>query len=244
MKNRRNYYRLLHVQPDAPVAVIKSSYCALMLKMKQHPDLGGDHETAALINEAHAVLTNINRRAEYDHYLESREPRANFGNTPFYRHKDERSSACARNEWVQSSIPLRCPFCHAPYQAPITSGMRCTNCDSPLSPAIRLKLESTDQRAFQRFERNGEIRLLMQHAHKSFRAWLQDLSPTGMSFMATELLDVDQVIRIDGAILSAVARVVNCGHRRSRACSMPMVGVEFLTLEFAQAQGTFVSKRI
>ena len=49
-KNRRNYYRVLHVQPDAPIEVIKASYRALMGPLRHHPDLGGDHETAALIN--------------------------------------------------------------------------------------------------------------------------------------------------------------------------------------------------
>ena len=61
--NRRNYYRLLHVQPDAPGEVIKASYRTLMQKLRQHPDLGGDDCNAALLNEAYAVLTNPERRA-------------------------------------------------------------------------------------------------------------------------------------------------------------------------------------
>ena len=68
-KNRRNYYRVLHVQPDAPIEVIKASYRALMGTMRHHPDLGGDHETAALINEAYAVLTDADRRRKYDQQL-------------------------------------------------------------------------------------------------------------------------------------------------------------------------------
>ena len=42
MENRRNYYRILHVQPDAPTEIIKSSYRTLMQKLRMHPDLGGD----------------------------------------------------------------------------------------------------------------------------------------------------------------------------------------------------------
>ena len=30
MQNRRNYYRILHVQQDAPVEIIKTSYRTLM----------------------------------------------------------------------------------------------------------------------------------------------------------------------------------------------------------------------
>ena len=66
MNNRRNYYRILHVQPDAPLAVIKASYRAQMQKLKLHPDLGGDVKNAATINEAYATLSNEKKRAAYD----------------------------------------------------------------------------------------------------------------------------------------------------------------------------------
>ncbi len=66
MKNRRNYYRILHVQADAPVAVIKASYRTQMQKLKLHPDLGGDDWNAAVLNEAYAILSNTKKRAAYD----------------------------------------------------------------------------------------------------------------------------------------------------------------------------------
>src|SRR5690606_3216066 len=56
--NRRNYYRVLHVQPDAPTEIIRMSYLTLMRRLKMHPDLGGDHRKAALINEAFATLVD------------------------------------------------------------------------------------------------------------------------------------------------------------------------------------------
>ena len=64
--NRRNYYRILHVQPDAPAEVIKSSYRTLMQRLRMHPDLGGDHWNASLINEAYTVLMDPEQRAAYD----------------------------------------------------------------------------------------------------------------------------------------------------------------------------------
>lgn len=64
MKNRRNYYRILHVQPDAPKEMIRSSYRTIMHKMRVHPDLGGDSEAAALVNEAYAVLSDERERAD------------------------------------------------------------------------------------------------------------------------------------------------------------------------------------
>ena len=64
--NHRNYYRLLHVQPDAPLEVIKASYRVLMRSLKHHPDLGGDQWDAALINEAYEVLSVPEKRKTYD----------------------------------------------------------------------------------------------------------------------------------------------------------------------------------
>ncbi|MBU6365500.1 MAG: J domain-containing protein, partial [Gemmatimonadetes bacterium] len=58
--NRRNYYRVLHVQPDAPVEVVRAAYRALAAK--HHPDKGGDHDRAALVNEAWGVLGDPARR--------------------------------------------------------------------------------------------------------------------------------------------------------------------------------------
>src|SRR6185295_4545600 len=66
MENRRNYYRVLHVQPDAPAAVIKATYRTLMQKLAMHPDLGGDTWNAALVNEAYAVLSDPKQREQYD----------------------------------------------------------------------------------------------------------------------------------------------------------------------------------
>ena len=69
MKNKHNYYRILYVQPDAPSEVIRASYRTLMQKLRKHPDLGGEHWNASIINEAHAVLTDETRRRAYDHEL-------------------------------------------------------------------------------------------------------------------------------------------------------------------------------
>ncbi|MFN7982197.1 MAG: DnaJ domain-containing protein [Vicinamibacterales bacterium] len=67
--NRRNHYRVLHVQPDAPFDVIRASYRTLLQTLKLHPDLGGDHWTAAHVNAAYHVLSDPLRRAQYDREL-------------------------------------------------------------------------------------------------------------------------------------------------------------------------------
>ena len=56
--NRRNYYRLLHVQADAPAEVIKAAYRALIAL--HHPDKGGSTWLAGRLNEARDYLLHNN----------------------------------------------------------------------------------------------------------------------------------------------------------------------------------------
>ncbi|MDE7108332.1 MAG: DnaJ domain-containing protein, partial [Clostridiales bacterium] len=64
----KNYYQILGVKPTATEAEIKSSY--RVLAKKYHPDVNPDDATAASkfadINEANAVLSDPQARAEYD----------------------------------------------------------------------------------------------------------------------------------------------------------------------------------
>jgi curved DNA-binding protein CbpA len=69
MENRRNYYRILEVQPDAPFEVIRHNYMLLLHKLRLHPDLGGSHRDAALINIAFETLSDPEKRAAYDRKL-------------------------------------------------------------------------------------------------------------------------------------------------------------------------------
>lgn len=66
MGSRPDYYRILHVQDDAPLEIIRASYRTLMRTMGAHPDLGGDENGARALNEAWEVLSDQARRARYD----------------------------------------------------------------------------------------------------------------------------------------------------------------------------------
>ncbi len=68
-EERRNYYRTLNVQPDAPLESIKNNYRTLLQKLKLHPDLGGEEWNASIINEAYNVLRDSKKRAAYDKEL-------------------------------------------------------------------------------------------------------------------------------------------------------------------------------
>lgn len=61
-----DYYALLQVQPDAASQIIRSAYRTLMSEMKLHPDLGGATAYAMKINEAYEVLSDPEKRRNYD----------------------------------------------------------------------------------------------------------------------------------------------------------------------------------
>jgi len=63
-----DYYSILQVSPRASRELIKRAYKTLMFAKKQHPDLGGDTETAARLNEAYRMLSNPAKRLEYDRH--------------------------------------------------------------------------------------------------------------------------------------------------------------------------------
>ncbi len=97
MKNRRNLYRLLHVQPEAPLEVVRSSFRALMKDGRQHPDLGGSSADAVLLIEAYETLVDPRRRADYD-----RDLRKNFA-----RSSHSESSVADGNEKPASQRSYR-----------------------------------------------------------------------------------------------------------------------------------------
>lgn len=68
-EERRNYYRTLNVQPDAPLESIKNNYRTLLQKLRLHPDLGGENWNATIINKAYNILRDPEKRAAYDKKL-------------------------------------------------------------------------------------------------------------------------------------------------------------------------------
>jgi curved DNA-binding protein CbpA len=85
MNNRRNFYRLLHAQPDAPDALIKSNYRTLMQTLRMHPDLGGENAQATDLNQAYATLRKPVQRQLYDRELLRNIDIATLSQGPFHR---------------------------------------------------------------------------------------------------------------------------------------------------------------
>src|SRR5262245_19383169 len=120
-----DYYRILHVQPDAPTPVIHAIYRTLLQRLQTSATFAGEAD-AGLIEEAYAVLGNAQRRAAYDaqRRAASAQPAPPREAPP----ADDFSDTPAMNV---------CLFCGAPHglQRRIERDDDCGRCGSPLCPA-------------------------------------------------------------------------------------------------------------
>lgn len=231
MENRRNYYRILQVQPGAPVEIIRASYRTLMQRLKVHPDLGGDHRTAALINEAYAVLTNPARRAAYDRELEARLLGA--------RGQDASATGTTR-----ALAGGHCHFCGAGWAG--RGGERadaaCARCGSPLHCATPALAAADGRRAIPRLPRHYPVTLYTEWPPAAgLRGETRDVSPHGISFVTTELIPPEAVVKLDSEFCRAVLKVANTRVEDDGADGLWLVGAQFLAVAFPRARGGFLS---
>lgn len=238
---KRNYYEVLHVSTDAPPEIIRGSYRTLMQQLGHHPDLGGDTATAALINEAYAVLSNTERRAEYDARLELMTHIAHGmpGCTPDPQPaaKPERGPDLSRE----------CAFCRAPHNfgSVIEVDTCCQSCNSPLFAAEHNSLETEGQRAVERIERQQRVIYYTQWPQpKGHTGYIEDMSLNGLRLVARQDLAEGQRIKIVSNALEAVAQVTNRLYEHRGWTRRCIAGVSFVTLRFAQSAGGFVSDRV
>jgi curved DNA-binding protein CbpA len=238
MENRRNYYRVLHVQPDAPAEIIRTSYRTLMQRLRMHPDLGGDHWNAALINEAFATLNDPQKRAAYDRALARALNQTRWAGAP---------GEARAGEQLTSGAPVTCacPFCgtmHSAREAAVPGGS-CASCGSPLYPATKLQREDTMQRALDRFPRQMPVSYCLSWpADRSFEGMTEDLSISGMRFTGALELVIEERLRLDCDFCSAVAVVRNSRPAERGRAGMWQSGVEFLTLLIKHPRGSLLSK--
>ncbi|MGI9257789.1 MAG: DnaJ domain-containing protein, partial [Gammaproteobacteria bacterium] len=231
-----DFYRILHVSPDAPEEIIRSSYRTLMQRLKQHPDLGGDHENATLINEAYATLTDPKARSIYDKQRGSQQP--DPGESTLMR---SRTVNCDYEDTVSISLG-GCFFCGAPFEkteaAP--ADLFCVDCKSPLAMPEFEESNDTGLRALNRFSKEQPI-TFFDHwpSSEAHAATTHDISLKGMQFVTHVGLKHNQIIKIDCDVCRAVARVAHV----SREGNQWVVGVEFATLSFNSSRGSFVSAR-
>lgn len=244
VKNKRNYYRILHVQPDAPEAIIRASYRTLMQKLRAHPDLGGDQWNAAVINEAFATLTNTEARAAYDSELFKRYSRAELG----AQHNGGRRAGPARERPQQSSgetpaSGASCRFCKAPHhpRPGDDSDHDCPRCASPLSAPRQERDESPCQRAVARLEKAAPLAFYRNWPQRRpFQGRIEDLSTRGLRFATRVGLEQGEIIKLESPLLAAVGQISNTTALRRMGRYEFVYGVLFHTLRFAYQRGTFV----
>lgn len=233
MKNKRNYYRILHVQPDAPQAIIKSSYRTLMHRLKQHPDLGGDHCNAALINEAYAVISDPAKRAEYDRVL----LRVNAATSI-----NGQEGKAPNNSGAQDS----CTFCgtaHGYGKNPHQDAL-CRECSSPLKWIEKLRLEKTCRRMVSRIAKHMHIEFYTAWPQKNGHSGIvRDISLRGMQFVTDKSPKTGTHIKVECETCTAVARVMNYEKRSAVLGKKWVVGIEFVTILFRETRGSFISIR-
>ena len=248
MENKRNYYRILHVQPDAPLEVIKTSYRTLMHKMKNHPDLGGEHWNALLINEAKEILTNPHKRAEYDRKLQRAYSKSTLSGQQFYNQSDdpqEESFKSATSDTENKSNT--CVFCKTPHliSARNLIDAQCSCCGSPLNPPSKGNFEGSGQRKLKRIAYKDDF-IFFTHwpQEQKHPGTIVDLSINGMKFITNHGLQFEQIIKVVNNAYHATGKVVNCFTIRQQHQDFYSVNLEFLTVKFMRSCGTFVSEKI
>lgn len=215
-----DYYRILHVQPDAPAPIIHASYRTLV--ERAFNATGGGAEIA-LLDKAYAVLGDPQRRAAYD--------------------LERAAHAALTSEEPAGSPGSRgCLFCGALHgiERVLERDDECGRCGSPLFPAERHRLEVSGQRMLQRIPKRHAIDVWVTWPQDApIQAEMRNLSLNGMSFATGVRLEQNQIVRIDCTELRALARVAHIRHDVTGAERFS-AGVEFLTLRFRQVRGNFI----
>jgi hypothetical protein len=263
MRNPRNFYVVLHVQPDAPAEIIRTSYRTLMQRLKMHPDLGGDHGAAALINEAFATLRDPGKRAAYDRWLAgaaqaAESPADTAPPRPERAAEAAAATAGKRTPAGKTAVPARsagggastrraCAFCGETHSlaGPRQTAAVCWRCDSPLFHCGRQARGTGSGRALDRMPRNIAVNVRPSGRQApAFAVTTEDISINGARFLSAFELAAGQIVKLDGAFCTAVGVVrhaqVEPESRPPRWC----IGVEFLTLQIKQPRGAFVSTQV
>lgn len=229
---RRNLYRILHVQPEAPLEVIRASYRTLMSTLRAHPDLGGDPEAAARINAAYAVLTDPERRRAYDATL-----RAGRAAAPAAAPAEPAMAPSDPATWMADRM---CPFCRHPLPLVVARDTRCAHCDSPL-----FRLPASDRgelfgrRRSPRNARPMAATLRLPSRPGDHAARLRDLSLSGLCVLSPLPAPERSAMRVLTSGFDAVAVIVGC----RRASDGWLLHGELLTLQLLRQQGVFVSAK-
>lgn len=222
--NRRNYYRVLHVQPDAPEEVVRASYRALMAR--HHPDQGGDHDRAALLNEAWGVLGDPARRAAYD----TKRQRASVRPRAGAEARTPATPAARPAPGTSPGVARGCPFCGTAHQP---GSLACLRCTAPLTRFQRTQpgVAGVERRRLPRVSRADWGTMKLQWQGDAIDIRLRNLSLDGVSFYSGAALVPGVRVRVTAAAFDAVVDVIRC----ERHGAVFVVRGAFVTARFVGA---------
>ena len=251
MNDEIDYYALLHVSADAPEEIIRASYRTLMQKLGAHPDLGGDHGYAQLLNQAYTVLKDPLRRRDYDaargHRREPEPEPARSATADNCRTQDTGmyQTVSETGTWAGPMSPEicileRCPFCATDVpDGPAQPSTHCRRCGSPLVVAEQKVFDDSSRRAMRRISKNEPIRYRTNWRQREFMTGrMLDLSLTGLRIAIDQELAINQRLAIDCSACEGVGKVAHCRQAGTTASSGYTIGVEFLTLDFKHRKGS------
>lgn len=243
-KNQRNFYRILHVQPDAPEEIISSSYRTLMQRLKCHPDLGGDESHAALINEAYSTISNPYKRDQYDRAINnvlSMRVSDNQINRP------KVATGQSGHEKQAHRVHLNhCLFCHEPHYfgVNIPIDAQCRQCSSPLSAIEKPLLKTPTGRNAERVANTQRLHFYTQWPLRTkYTGVVQNVSLSGALFSANQHIEKNAYLKVACDTFNGVGQVVHCEKNKKPASSWS-VRVIFRTLSFSELCGSFISLKV
>jgi curved DNA-binding protein CbpA len=219
-----------------------------MSTMRRHPDLGGDHETAALINEAYETLSDPAKRAVYDEARAAKAMRASIradrdSRTASGADSDEDSdsevAATAGQARKARDLVPRCPFCRHAVMRRMAREPRCERCQAPLRPVSvpQTPRAEGERRGIPRVSKADWAVLHLVARDAGLDVRLRDLSPDGISIFSGRALPMHQRIRIRNPQLDVIADVVAC----RRAGTVFTVHAVLVTAYYPHDTGVFVS---
>lgn len=235
--NQRNYYRILQVQPDAPLSTIAASYQALRKNSLYDK---------VLLDEAYRVLSNPVSRKRYDLFLAS--DRLNAQETAVEEKSNlpeaiERIAVSSKSPMMpyRAVITHFCAFCKTPYvpQTGFYPNDNCLECASPLA-VLQPEHPESPHRTLIRINVRGQLMFYLFWPGRPCHGIFQDLSPAGIRFLTNVMLTRSDIIKIDAPNFQAVAEVTHT-RRENDGFS---IGTRFIAARFDQRHGNFVTLRV
>lgn len=267
--NRRNYYRILGVHPEADPLVIRERYMAMRAESNVPRDL---------LDAAYSTLNHPAKRREYDRLLQrydhatailqtkpaepetggksGPDPPATNGypgvytdipgidpSDPLPAPAPKPVSRRAYPFGSRKGQPVSCPFCktqHRIREPGKPAGEMCNTCKSPLFLAEDARGHGGG-RICERIRKTERVRFYVYWPGHGLPGRLSDISPTGLRLESEYGLHPGQIIKIDGESFRAVGEVI---HSQTKKNEITSSGIRFLSVAFFSARGNFLDARV